>query len=309
MRPIILLNFFIVCFPLFLIWTITFKKFVSLTSWKLTAVIFALAILSNWATAPWYVVSIYLRNLFPALYIIACLVGYQRVTYSLNDQILTTPKFELIVGVGLIVIFLVLNLMIFRGYYTYKNTVELMSPLRNKQYCVGQGGASPFLNHHFLVKPQNYALDIVGIGRFGMRRASTFTNSSTLEDYAIYGDFVYAPCAGEIVVVVNEFDDLIPPKTDTENVAGNHILIVCNDVEVLLAHLRKDSIRVEKGDLITPNDILAQVGNSGNTTEPHLHIHVESGGKPDTIFNGAAVPFTINSKFLVRGSTINEKNL
>jgi hypothetical protein len=46
------------------------------------------------------------------------------------------------------------------------------------------------------------------------------------------------------------------------------------------------------------------VGNTGNTSEPHLHIHVEKGGETNTILNGIAVPFTINNQYLVRGDII-----
>ncbi len=74
--------------------------------------------------------------------------------------------------------------------------------------------------------------------------------------------------------------------------------------EVLLAHFKKGSIKVNVGDLVDTNTLLGNVGNTGNTSEPHLHMHIEQGGTPSTILNGKAVPFTINGKFLVRGSII-----
>lgn len=306
MIQIAILLLFVVVIPLLFIWEIAFKKHANITSWILSVVVVILAMVLIWATGPWHIVSIYLRNIFPLLCLVACFVGYQRIIKSLHSKNRSAQKSKIVLPIGLIVFFAVLNVIVFRGYYTYKEAVDLASPLRNKSYYIVHGGASPLLNHHLTVKPQNYALDIVRIGRLGTRTVSLM-GGSTLEDYAIYGDYVYSPCTGEIAVVVEEFDDLTPPNTDTKNIAGNHILINCNGVEVILAHLKKGSIRVKVGDFVTPDNILAQVGNSGNTSEPHLHIHVESGGEPNTILNGAAVPFTINSRFLVRGSKLNEK--
>ncbi|MGE7916039.1 M23 family metallopeptidase [Lysinibacillus xylanilyticus] len=53
---------------------------------------------------------------------------------------------------------------------------------------------------------------------------------------------------------------------------------------------------VEKGEKVTTGQILGKVGNSGNTSEPHLHIHAEK--------NGKGVPITFNDRFLVRNSLV-----
>jgi len=184
--------------------------------------------------------------------------------------------------------------------------INLASPFHSGRQIVLHGGASPFTNGHFHVKPQNHALDIVGLNILGMR-ASSIDGGSDLDNYVIYGEAIYSPCSGTIVNVVDEYDDQIPPKTDTEHPAGNHILIEREGVEVLLAHLKKGSIKVNVGDPVNTNTLLAQVGNSGNTSEPHLHMHVEKGGELYTILNGNAVPFTINEQFLVRGDVMDSR--
>ena len=43
-----------------------------------------------------------------------------------------------------------------------------------------------------------------------------------------------------------------------------------------LAHMQRNSVRVAVGDVVKPGDVLGLVGNSGNTSEPHLHIHVQN---------------------------------
>ena len=71
---------------------------------------------------------------------------------------------------------------------------------------------------------------------------------------------------------------------------------------MLVAHLRKHSVRVTVGDVVAAGDPLGEVGNSGNTSEPHLHIHAERGGEPGVILDGSSVPITIEGRFLVRNS-------
>ena len=61
-------------------------------------------------------------------------------------------------------------------------------------------------------------------------------------------------------------------------------------------------MHVTVGEIVTTGDPLGEVGNSGNTSEPHLHIHAERGGEPGVILDGNSVPITIEGRFLVRNS-------
>ena len=70
--------------------------------------------------------------------------------------------------------------------------------------------------------------------------------------------------------------------------------------------LQKGSTNVKPGDKVTTSTLLGQIGNTGNTSEPHLHIHAEKGGEPNTILNGKGIPFTINATFLVRGDVLED---
>jgi len=198
------------------------------------------------------------------------------------------------------------NWFSFRGYAVPEGTVDLSSPLRGGRYVVLHGGASPFTNGHFRVRPQNYALDILGLNVLGMR-ANILGDRSDLKSYSIFGTDLYSPCAGTVAVAVDEYEDLIPPATDPEHLAGNHVLIECEGIEVLLAHMKQGSLRVGVGDAVTVKTVLGQVGNTGNTSEPHLHLHAEQEGEPGVILDGKAVPITIEGRFLVRGDIIAER--
>ncbi len=295
-----IIGLFYIVVPLFLIGMIAFKRQPSILIWIFTILSFGSVIAYLWATARWEIVSIYFRPIFILLYLIASVFSYKRIKKSETSP----KKIVLIFGVGLhlilIIFFSGLNWFSFKGYIMPENTIDLTSPFRNGKQIVLHGGASPFTNGHFHVKPQNYALDIVGLNKLGMRSPS-FAGGNNLDNYTIYGEPVYSPLNGIVTVAVDVYDDQIPPITDIKNLAGNHVLIESKGVEVLLAHFRKGSIKVKVGDTVTINTLVGQVGNTGNTSEPHLHMHVEKGGEPNTILNGKAVPFTINKQFLVRG--------
>lgn len=84
------------------------------------------------------------------------------------------------------------------------------------------------------------------------------------------------------------------------------MLISCQGVEILLAHMMQGSVRVREGETVNNGEILGRIGNSGNTSQPHLHIHAETGGAPGEILNGNGVPMTFKGRFLVRNSLVME---
>ena len=72
-------------------------------------------------------------------------------------------------------------------------------------------------------------------------------------------------------------------------VLGNHVVLDVGDgTYAVLAHLRRGSVRVRKGQRVQAGDLLGEVGNSGNSSEPHLHFHLMDG--PRHII-AAGVPF------------------
>jgi murein DD-endopeptidase MepM/ murein hydrolase activator NlpD len=205
--------------------------------------------------------------------------------------------------VALITLFAGLCWRSFMGYPAPDNAIELSSPLQEGQFVVGHGGASPFINGHFKVKPQNYALDLLGVNAWGAR-SNIMGDPSQLHNYAIYGKPIVAPCDGLVVLARDGLPDLTPGETDRENLAGNHVVIECQGVEIILAHMLRGSVFVEKSRRVETGDFLGRVGNSGNTSEPHLHMHAEKGGEPGQILDGEPVPMLIDGKFLVRGNLL-----
>ena len=150
---------------------------------------------------------------------------------------------------------------------------------------------------------QRFALDITVVDHSGRRARSL--QSSSLEDYFAFGEPVLAPCNGRVVALTADLPDQPIGSADRENLAGNHVAIDCGGVTVLLAHLQAGSLSAELGADLVAGQFLGRIGNSGNTSEPHLHIHAVRGSTPASeqlLSIGEGVPIYFDGRFLVRGS-------
>lgn len=84
-----------------------------------------------------------------------------------------------------------------------------------------------------------------------------------------FGETLIAPADGTVVTVVDSFHDSSMDAIDLEGGPGNYILIeIAQNRYLLLAHLRKDSIRVQEGDRVRVGQAIAQAGKSGMVTMP-----------------------------------------
>lgn len=199
-------------------------------------------------------------------------------------------------------LFLALALVALRGHAPDGNAIDLAFPLAGGVYVVGQGGNSPIINGHQGALPQRHALDIVKLNGWGTRARGLYPGDPTR--YAIFGDTVLSPCSGTVADSRDGLPDQAPPLRDEENLAGNYIALECGGATVFLAHFKSGSLKVGPKDRVETGQPLALVGNSGNTTEPHLHIHA---GPPP--FEGlsstrAGLPMRFGGRYLVRNSVV-----
>jgi hypothetical protein len=189
------------------------------------------------------------------------------------------------------------------------NPVPLSFPLKNGTYYIANGGNNTLLNPHltFLNNPKyqgnSYAIDILKLNQFGLRASKLLPDR--LEDYAIFGEPLYAPCAGTVSSTENSLPDLIPPQRDLQHKMGNHILLECKNATIVLAHLQQGSIKVKSGDRITTDRLVAKIGNTGKTDEPHLHIHAQRPGSSADLFETEPLPMLFADRFLVRNQQVN----
>lgn len=170
--------------------------------------------------------------------------------------------------------------------------LELTFPLEGGRFIVGQGGAIGILNYHASHRAQRYAADITALNWLGFR--ATGPLPSALARYAVFNAIVVSPCSGVVIEARDGLPDLQPPARDEEHPSGNHVVVRCHGVNVELAHLQNGSITIETGDALTAGQRIARVGNSGNTSEPHLHIHAVD---PDT---GAGAPVSFTGRAPIR---------
>jgi hypothetical protein len=183
--------------------------------------------------------------------------------------------------------------------------LEFEFPLHGGTFYVAQGGGFRLLNYHRKSsRSQRFAVDIVKLQRWGTRAAGIYPRR--LEAYGIFGELVYSPCAGVVANTVNDLPELKPGETDRKNAAGNCVFLRADgsDVYVLLAHLLRGSVLVRPGDHVLAGQPLAKVGNSGNTSEPHLHIHAQCAGQRETDSEWEGVPMRFGGRWLVRNDLV-----
>jgi|HubBroStandDraft_6_1064221.scaffolds.fasta_scaffold168267_2 murein DD-endopeptidase len=125
------------------------------------------------------------------------------------------------------------------------------------------------------------------------------------KNYLAYGTEALAVADG----VVTETKDGIPENIPGENsravpitletVGGNHVILdIGGGHYAFYAHLQPGSLRVKLGDKVRRGQVVGLVGNSGNSTEPHLHFHVENASSP---LGAEGLPYALPS-FDVVGS-------
>ena len=191
--------------------------------------------------------------------------------------------------------------------------VDLASPLGQGTYLIANGGSGPSINAHATVLDQSIArhrsywgqghgVDIIAIDRWGFRAAGLLPADPY--QYVIFGRPVSAPCAGEVIAAVDGLPDMQVPRVDRDHLAGNHVILRCSGADILLGHFRRGTVIVRVGDKLSVGDAIAQVGNSGNTSEPHLHVHAQEPGTADAPFSGAPIPIRITGRYLVRNDRV-----
>ena len=186
-------------------------------------------------------------------------------------------------------------------------------PLQPGRYPVVNGGSFFSTNLHLETlnadvpryrawRGQSCGVDLVALDGFGLRARGA--QPADPHAYFLFGARVLAPCAGQVVIVVDGLPDLRVPEVDRDHMAGNHVVLRCAQADVTLGQLQPGSVRVQARANVAVGDWLASVGNSGNTGEPHLHIHAQGRGPPGAPWGGDPRPIEFNGRFPVRGDRI-----
>ncbi len=153
-----------------------------------------------------------------------------------------------------------------------KHVTELSLPFKGK-WLVVWGGDTKELNHHHGIPAQNFAFDIVGVDDKGETHSG---DASKNEDYFCFGREILAPADGVVIEAIDGVRDNTPGSMNSYCLVGNCIVIEHRTNEFsMLAHFQRGSLVVKAGDHVQRGQLLGKCGNSGNSSEPHLHYQLQ----------------------------------
>ncbi len=164
----------------------------------------------------------------------------------------------------------------------------IAAPLEGDRWAAGGGPSNDSYHRraHMVIDghdyfAQRYAIDFVKIDNKGM---TYHGNKSENKNYYCYGQSVLAVSNGRVIAIKDGIPENVPQsgKTvvpiDLNTVGGNYIVIdIGYGRYAFYAHLIPGSLQVKVGDIVRKGQVIAKVGNTGNSTEPHLHFHVVDG--------------------------------
>jgi hypothetical protein len=174
------------------------------------------------------------------------------------------------------------------------------------EWLVGKGGVTQETSHSWELLGQRYAYDFVVADANGVRHSG---EGRTVENYYAYGKRVLAPADGEVVYVRDGVRDA--PRVGTgwvdwmsPDFRGNFVSIRhAEDEYSFSAHLLPGSIRVRPGEQVRRGDEIGRCGNSGISTEPHLHLQLQD--RPD-FFGAVGLPVKFTGIRVVAGAGTRE---
>jgi murein DD-endopeptidase MepM/ murein hydrolase activator NlpD len=183
------------------------------------------------------------------------------------------------------------------------DAVVITSPLHGGPWLAANGPAAES-GHRRAVIPvsggyyiaQRFAIDWVKIDDQNKTfKGDSLKNSS----YYAYGSDAMAVADGIVTEVKDGIPQNIPGASSRavpitlETVGGNHVIVdIGHGHYAFYAHLQPGSIRVRVGDRVKRGEVLGLVGNSGNSTEPHLHFHISDASSP---LGAEGIPYEMES--------------
>ena len=186
--------------------------------------------------------------------------------------------------------------------------ITIQPPLRGAGWASINGCCTPNAHRNVRVAagtrigtPETFAIDYVRVDGNRFYEGDGKTNAQ----YPYFGAPVHAVAAGTVVARHDGMEESIPFQPPTlhkpEDFGGNYVLIrQAPGIYAFYAHLRKGSVVVAVGQRIPAGGVIGQLGNSGNSTNPHLHFGLLD--RPDFL-TGYSLPF-IFASFTMSGHIV-----
>jgi murein DD-endopeptidase len=166
-----------------------------------------------------------------------------------------------------------------------KPVMKIAPPLNGADWLAGNGPSNTSLHRRALIAvngrawiSQRFAIDWVELYPNGK---TYHDDPSDNKNYRAYGTEIHAVASG----TVTEIKDGLPQNTPgakslavpitLETIGGNHVIVDIGDgLFAFYAHMQPGSLRVKVGDHVEVGQVLGLVGNTGNSSEPHLHFDI-----------------------------------
>ncbi|MFT4228466.1 M23 family metallopeptidase [Micropruina sp.] len=198
-------------------------------------------------------------------------------------------------------------------------SIDLTYPFTGR-WLVQNSPANRVPSHGTRAFATSYAIDFVPVTDSG--RSAPFTLRSLVrpeppERFPGFGRPILAPLDGTVVAAYDDAADhaayrglpsvgyaLTQQRRAAMGwtaLAGNHVLIERDGTVVALCHLQRGSVQVRPGQRVEVGDVIARCGNSGNSTEPHLHLQAID--RPG-IAHAQAVPLTLHGALPSNGELV-----
>jgi Peptidase family M23 len=175
-------------------------------------------------------------------------------------------------------------------------------PLRGSDWlAMGATGPNSYHRRALMVEgghawlAQRYAIDFA---KFHMVDGKAFTWKGPEDQnasYFCYNDEIHSVAPGRVVEAMDGLPENVPHSGKLavdltwQNAGGNHVVVdIGYGLYAFYAHMRPGSVAVKDGDMVTTGQVLGHVGNTGSSSEPHLHFHVID--RPQFL-SGQGVPY------------------
>jgi hypothetical protein len=182
------------------------------------------------------------------------------------------------------------------AYLDYQTKTVLRLPFRG-EWFVFSGGRTVSENPHALARDQRFSIDLVMLEN----KSSHSGDGRKNEDYYCFGVPILAPADARVVAASDTVKDNVPGVLNAAEPLGNHVILDHGNGEYsFLAHLKRGSVLVKAGDPVKAGQPLAACGNSGHSSEPHLHVHLQTTATP---FDGDGLPAAFE-RFVANGAPV-----
>lgn len=181
-----------------------------------------------------------------------------------------------------------------------ESDLVLRPPLDSGEWVMGSGPSNISVHRRALNAvgggahiAERFAIDWVKIGPNG----NTYHDDEHRnENYWAFGQPVHAVAPGRIVAAVDSIADNVPhatmPPVTLANIAGNYVTVRMGPNRyATYAHLKRGSVRVHVGTRVSGGEVIGLLGNTGQSTAPHLHFQITDG---ESVLASEGVPFVFD---------------